>query len=333
MVKPRVSIIIPVFQTPEVLLRRCLDSALGQTVLEIEVVSVDDASPDGCPEILDAYAESDSRVHVIHRKSNGRAGAARNDGLEIAQGDFVLFADADDVLRPDMCRTLVDIAGDRDADIVMCAAEVCSEEGKTINTLCMPEKEYDVSDPLDRWQCIQNLNFALWNKLFRRETIHGLHFEQFEANIGEDTLFNVAALCKSRRVVSAPYVGYEYTVHQSSATGRSAKGMPYLQTLIESQKRIRETLIADHDDACSRKCADWLALKRFCAGCEWIADNPDVGTRRQLWDFWREYLDSDLLPQLRSHRILKLVFSVMSVCCAETAARVLRSSTKLFPHW
>lgn len=101
MSNPKVSIIIPVYNV-EKYLRQCLDSAINQTLKDIEIICIDDESPDNCPAILDDYAKNDSRIKVIHQKNQG-TGAARNNGLDIAQGKYIMFLDSDDWYEPDAC--------------------------------------------------------------------------------------------------------------------------------------------------------------------------------------------------------------------------------------
>ena len=96
---PRFSIIVPVFKV-QGYLRECLDSVLGQSYPDFEVIAVDDCSPDGCGAILDEYAARDERVQVMHLPENVGLGRARNAGLEEARGDYVLFLDSDDFYTP-----------------------------------------------------------------------------------------------------------------------------------------------------------------------------------------------------------------------------------------
>ena len=91
---PLVSVIIPVYKV-EPYLRRCLDSIVGQTYRNLEIILVDDGSPDGCPAICDEYAAKDSRIVVVH-KENGGLSDARNAGLDIAKGEYISFIDSDD---------------------------------------------------------------------------------------------------------------------------------------------------------------------------------------------------------------------------------------------
>jgi glycosyltransferase involved in cell wall biosynthesis len=276
----------------------------------LEIIAVNDASPDMCPQILDQWAAKDGRITVIHRKVNGRAGLARNDALELAKGKYIFFADSDDEIQPDIFPRLVDIAEVENDDIVFFSYAVVNENGFDIEIQKQQNRVFDLNDSKQFWECVKILNFALWNKLFRRKVIKGLRFEQFEANIGEDTLFNIAALCRSQRVVTSSYVGYRYTVHCNSATGMAAKGLPYLETLAWSQKRIKETFLERGDDIWLRKCADWLAIKRFATGCEWIAENTDQMQRESLRRYWYNYLSETLLPNLDNYQVIGRAFQI-----------------------
>lgn len=321
---PVISIIVPVFKTPVYLLEQFLKSALEQSLVELELIVVDDASPDMCPQVLDSWAASDKRMDVIHRSVNGRAGAARNDGLERANGKYLFLADSDDVMQPDMCTKLVDIAEAENADIVFFSYDTVDENGFDIVVQKLQDRVYDLNDSKQLWECVKILNFALWNKFFRWEVIKDLRFEQFEANIGEDTLFNIAALCHCRRLVTSSYVGYRYTVHGNSATGMTAKELPYLETLIRSQKRIKETLLEIGDDYWLRKCADWLSIKRFATGCEWIAENTDKMQRESLWRYWHNYLTETLLPDLDNFQAIGRAFQVVVTLNPAIASKLTR---------
>ncbi|MCZ9337789.1 glycosyltransferase, partial [Streptomyces sp. TRM76130] len=104
---PRFSVIIPCFKV-QGFLRECLDSVLGQSYRDLEVIAVDDRSPDGCGAILDAYAARDDRVRVLHLPEKVGLGRARNAGLPHATGDYLLFLDGDDTLTPGALRALAD---------------------------------------------------------------------------------------------------------------------------------------------------------------------------------------------------------------------------------
>ncbi len=99
---PKISILVPIYKVPEMFLRQCIESLMGQTLKEIEIILVDDGSPDQCGAICDEYAEQESRIKVIH-KQNGGLATARNSAQDVATGECIMFVDGDDYLEPTCC--------------------------------------------------------------------------------------------------------------------------------------------------------------------------------------------------------------------------------------
>ena len=116
---PAISIIVPVYKVPEQYLRKCIESCMSQTLEEIEILLVDDGSPDRCGEICDEYAQRDSRIRVLH-KENGGLCSARNAGFAAAQGEWIMFVDGDDWIDADMCREMLEPGAREQVDLVMC---------------------------------------------------------------------------------------------------------------------------------------------------------------------------------------------------------------------
>ncbi|MFQ8813155.1 MAG: glycosyltransferase family 2 protein [Gallintestinimicrobium sp.] len=112
---PLVSIIVPVYNV-ERYIKRCVDSLQGQTLQNIEIILVDDGSKDNSGRLCDEFAQQDPRIHVIHKQNAGQ-GLARNDGLNIAKGRYVLFIDSDDFIEPDTCEMLSDRMEREQADL------------------------------------------------------------------------------------------------------------------------------------------------------------------------------------------------------------------------
>lgn len=113
-----ISVIVPVYKV-EPYLQACLDSLLASTHKQLEIILVDDGSPDRCPEICDAYAQRDNRIRVIHQENEGLVGA-RNTGLRHASGDYIGFIDSDDCISPVMFERLVAVMEQTGADVVCC---------------------------------------------------------------------------------------------------------------------------------------------------------------------------------------------------------------------
>ena len=114
-----ISVIVPIYNV-EKYLDRCVDSIINQTYKNLEIILVDDGSPDNCLAICDSWAEKDRRIKVIH-KENGGVSSARNSALDIASGDYIGFVDSDDWIEPDMYEILIKNAKKYDADISRCA--------------------------------------------------------------------------------------------------------------------------------------------------------------------------------------------------------------------
>ena len=113
------SVIVPIFRV-EKYLDKCVQSLLAQTYKDLEIIQVDDGSDDGCPAMCDAYGEVDSRIKVIH-KANGGLSDARNTGLEAATGEYIVFADSDDYVHPQVYEAMIGVMEENAAvDMVVC---------------------------------------------------------------------------------------------------------------------------------------------------------------------------------------------------------------------
>ena len=119
---PKISVIVPVYKV-EKYLDRCVESIVNQTYKNLEIILVDDGSPDNCPVMCDEWAEKDERIRVIH-KENGGLADARNAGMNIATGDYIGFVDSDDWIEPNMYEVLLKNALKYDADISRCGLSV-----------------------------------------------------------------------------------------------------------------------------------------------------------------------------------------------------------------
>ena len=126
---PTVTVIIPVYKV-ERYLDACVESVVRQSYADLEILLVDDGSPDRCPALCDAWAEKDPRIKVIHRE-NGGLSAARNAGIDAAKGRYYSFIDSDDVVLPRFLQTLYDACEEHDAYMSLCSVEDVQEDGKS----------------------------------------------------------------------------------------------------------------------------------------------------------------------------------------------------------
>ena len=170
MASPKVSFIVPVYNTQE-FLPRCLDSLLGQTCHDIEIIVVNDGSPDGSAAIIDEYALKDSRVRVVE-KSNGGLSSARNAGMDVARGAIIDFVDSDDYVEPTLAEFLVGTFAEGHPEIVVFGAECEPPElaSKRIKQLLSPvARVFEEFDPALLFSA--NAQPYVWRAAYSRDLI------------------------------------------------------------------------------------------------------------------------------------------------------------------
>ncbi len=208
---PRFSVIVPVYQVQEYL-AECLDSVLSQSCPDFELIAVDDHSPDGCGAMLDEAAARDERVRVLHLPANVGLGRARNAGLAVATGDYVIFLDSDDTLTPGLLDAVESRLGAcEDPDILVYDYARTYGDGRVVRSNSAPlfaRPGPDVFD-LDRRPDLLDLLMVVWNKAYRRGYIEeqGL---TFPAGYYEDTPWTFPALLAAGRMTMLDLVGVHY---------------------------------------------------------------------------------------------------------------------------
>lgn len=232
----KLSVIVPVYCSAATL-DRCVESVLIQQVDEMEVILVDDGSPDACPQKCDHWARLDERVSVIH-KSNGGLSDARNAGINRATGDYVTFVDSDDFLAPDTYAPLLQLLDARqDVDIVESA--VCWHYGSEEQRMLNWEGTYD--NGADYWLEARGYEHAfMWNKIFRHALFDNVRFPQ--GMVFEDVAIMPHLLRRARRIVVTPRGTYYYCVNPlgitSTATGRELRMLLDAHLSIMQDKRM-----------------------------------------------------------------------------------------------
>ncbi len=205
-----VSVVIPVYKV-EAYLDRCVESVVRQSYEKLEIILVDDGSPDRCGAMCDAWAEKDARIRVLHQKNAG-LGAARNRGTEIASGEFVTFVDSDDYLAPDAIELLLRIRREQKADI---ACGDCCSVGREEKAVFDREGEYSVRVFTGREACMTLQGWELympmvtaWGKLFPRAWILDDPFTEGRLHEDESTTFKL--FYRARRVALTTRAVYAY---------------------------------------------------------------------------------------------------------------------------
>lgn len=197
MPQPLVSIIVPIYKV-EPYLRRCLESIVNQTYTNLEIILVDDGSPDNCPQICDEYAAKDKRIIVIH-KENGGLSDARNAGLDICKGEYISFVDSDDWVDEKYIEVLLRLVTETNADIAI------GEHKKIYNNKpIFIDKEKEEIQILSTQAALNilfmrsHLSFILsWGKLYRRPLFDDIRFPQRRYHEDEFTTYKLFFKCKS----------------------------------------------------------------------------------------------------------------------------------------
>ena len=210
-----VSVIIPVYRVED-LLRRCVDSILAQSYQNLQVILVDDGSPDRCGEICDEYSNQDSRVTVLHQ-ANGGLSAARNAGIDIARGKFITFVDSDDWLHLDMVEELIQLARTSGADITMCRYASTDAHGNVRDTSELWTRELTNVQALNELLGTDYINMVVsWGKLYRRELLDGVRFP--EGRFHEDEFTTHRLLHRAKLVTMTGRSLYYYWKRDESIT-------------------------------------------------------------------------------------------------------------------
>ncbi len=213
-----ISVIVPVYKV-EPFLDRCVKSILSQTYTNLEVILVDDGSPDNCPAMCDDWKNRDNRIKVIHKK-NGGLSEARNVGMSMAVGEFISFVDSDDWIASEMLSHLINAIIKDNSDIAACSVEMIWEN-KTQRKL-MTAKTNCVLNSLEAQKALIDeslLKHPVWYKLYRKDVIKDIPFRVGKYH--EDVFWSYLVIGNSTRVSIVDYVGYFYTQRLDSIMGES----------------------------------------------------------------------------------------------------------------
>jgi len=220
MSEPLISVIIPVYGV-EQYLDRCVESVTGQTYRNLEIILVDDGSPDGCSAMCDAWAGKDSRIRVIH-KANGGLSSARNAGLDVAGSEFIAFVDSDDWIEPTMMATMLGwMLQHGDADVVMCGTEKDYEDGRSEHIDGhLPEREFSSGEALHDFLHHRNrMASAVWNKLFKADFFTGPAHIRFPEGLNNEDYYVLAQVYRTMRaILFNPQALYHYRIRGNSIT-------------------------------------------------------------------------------------------------------------------
>ena len=246
MCNPKISVIIPVYNVEEYL-RECLDSVVNQTLKDIEIICINDGSTDKSLEILEEYKNKENRITIL-TQSNSGAGVARNNGLKVANGEYIAFLDGDDFYKNDFCEKMYNKAKENNADIVVCSANSYNFSTKAYKTIPealkienLPQNEiFNYIDmPENIFNTFHNWN---WNKIFRTDFVknNNLKFQKlFRTN---DLYFTCTALVVANRIttINEQLVNYRIDNCTSSQATNHLYPLDFIKAFFELRKFLVE---------------------------------------------------------------------------------------------
>lgn len=230
LMKPKISIIVPVYNV-EKYLDRCVQSLIHQTLKDIEIILVDDQSPDNCPLMCDDYAKNDPRIRVIHKK-NGGLGMARNSGIEVAQGEYISFIDSDDFVDTKTYETLYNKALEKELDTCFFRSCRYLDNGKIEHVKDSTKEAYFLNEK-DRKQFLlemvgpepsyplpEKYSMSACKAIYSLRLIieNNIRFVSERVVASEDLIFHLDYIPTTQRIGYLPYTFYYYFVNTNSIT-------------------------------------------------------------------------------------------------------------------
>lgn len=210
MQRPLVSVIVPVYKV-EKYLDKCIESIVGQTYENLEIILVDDGSPDNCPSMCNEWAQKDSRIKVIH-KENGGVSSARNTALDTAAGNYICFVDSDDFIEPNAVGYMLENIGD--ADVIQSAFLYDYIDGRTEN--CDISEEEFYADDAARALITDRVRPEVCGKLYSAHLFSGIRFDGSK-KYGEDLYINYFLMKRAEKLISRNVCLYHYMRRESDS--------------------------------------------------------------------------------------------------------------------
>ena len=242
--KDKISVIVPVYNS-EKYLGKCVDSILNQTHKNLEVILVDDGSTDASGAICNSYAQKDFRVQVIHKKQGGVC-EARNRGLDIATGDYIIFVDNDDFILPDMYETLLNNMIKYRVRLSMCSYSLYYEErGEECTAAELFTRKMDSLDALHVFHTDNRIDMIVpWNKLYKKELFDGIRYPA--GRTFDDEFVTYKLLWKAEKICYTNQQFYFFRQRMDSITHTLTlkKYTDYMDALIERHEYF-ETQVKD----------------------------------------------------------------------------------------
>ncbi len=301
----KISVIVPIYNVEKYILQ-CLDSIVNQTYSNLEIILVDDGSPDDCGMICDEYADRDNRIMVVHQDNRG-VSVARNIGMDMANGEWIMFVDPDDWLELDCCEKVLGIAQEKKLDIVYFQSQEVDETGKTVRIPSSIGSFQFASDALKKLQLdilagnITTFGFvssAPWGKMFRRSLLIQ-HQCRYPVGLtrSQDIIFNLYCLEYIQQAYYLDYVGYNYRLNlQSTCHRRNMQMMNIMFQVLRESENFVWSYHKNEEEYMRRLGAKTIAIQKEMRGAMFFHPTGYM-SYSEYCEYMTQYYDNDIVKR------------------------------------
>ena len=285
---PLISIIIAAYKIEDYL-GMCIESIQNQTYKNLEIIVVNDGSPDHCHEIAANYAKNDNRIKIVDKK-NGGLSDARNAGIDIAKGEYIAVIDGDDYIEPDMIQIMYDKLSKEHAELCICNIQVVNEEYKPIEQMASSQIKDEVLSQDDMYEkIVQSPNWfyvVAWNKLYKKEIFDKVRYRKGKIHEDELAIHHMVACCK--KIVTVEKRLYNYVQRNNSITHN---GYKIQQLDIVEAFADRAEFFLEHNQN-ERAFRMLVRMRTFLLdGCIALKHNKDENVKIRINELYKKYCD------------------------------------------
>lgn len=234
-----ISVIVPIYKVEEYL-KKCVDSIINQTYKNLEIILVDDGSPDSCGKICDFYSNQDHRIRVIHKK-NGGLSDARNVALDVASGAYITFIDSDDYIEENYISYLYNLVKKNNADISICEYLYITEKGKVINHPRNDGKIIIMDQEKALYELLNSKLYSnsAWGKLYKKECFSGIRYPY--GKLYEDVPTTYKTFLKCNKIVFGASAKYFY-LYRSTAISKQKFSLKRMDAIYFTEEMVKNII-------------------------------------------------------------------------------------------
>ncbi|MBO5397964.1 MAG: glycosyltransferase family 2 protein [Clostridia bacterium] len=278
-----ITIVVPVYKV-EQYLKKCVDSIINQTYKNLEIILVDDGSPDNCGNMCDEYANLDSRVKVIH-KENGGLSSARNAGIEIAKGKYISFVDSDDYITNDYIEFLYNLILTNNVKVSICSHTVIYDTGLVLEKATNEHSVIDTKTAIERILYDEGLDTSAWAKLYETKLFENIKYPN--GKLFEDSATTCKILCECDKVAIGSKSKYFYLIRNNSITKTNFSSNK--MDLITSTKDMGEYVLNKYPDL--KKAVNRRIMYAYLSTLSQLANSKEkhLEEQKELLDYIKKY--------------------------------------------